>query len=138
LDVTLTILAHKIRKKGVAVTREYAPDLPRIQAFAGELNQVWTNLLDNALDAVAVGGRIEVRTGRENSHVRVDIRDDGPGIPSDLLGRIWEPFFTTKPMGEGTGLGLDVVHRIVVRRHGGEIAVTSVPGETCFTVRLPV
>ncbi|MFP5286422.1 MAG: sensor histidine kinase [Thermoanaerobaculia bacterium] len=138
LDSPLTILNHKIRKKGVTVVREYAPDLPRINAFAGELNQVWTNLLDNALDAVADGGRIEIRTARENSHVRIDVRDDGPGIPQDVLSRIWEPFFTTKPMGEGTGLGLDVVHRIVVRRHGGEIAVASVPGETCLTVRLPV
>jgi signal transduction histidine kinase len=138
IDSTLIILAHKIRAKNAAVVRTYAPDLPKVNAFAGELNQVWTNLLDNALDAVSPGGRVEVRTARENSHVRVDVRDDGPGIPPENQGRIWETFFTTKPMGEGTGLGLDIARRIVTRRHNGEISVTSMPGDTCFTVRLPI
>ncbi|HSN87294.1 MAG TPA: ATP-binding protein, partial [Thermoanaerobaculia bacterium] len=122
----------------VSLTRDYAPDFPRVSVFAGELNQVWTNLLDNAIDAVAPGGHVTVRTFRENSHAVVEIEDDGPGIPPEIRDRIWEPFFTTKPMGEGVGLGLDTVRRIVVRRHGGEIAVASVPGETRFTVRLPV
>jgi signal transduction histidine kinase len=138
LESTLTILAHKLRKKGVQVTRDFQRDLPPIEAFPGELNQVWTNLLDNAIDAVAPGGRVEVRAVREGELLRVDIRDDGPGIPAEIKSRIWEPFFTTKPVGEGTGLGLEVVKRIVVRRHGGTISVTSSPGDTCFTVRLPL
>ena len=138
IDSTITILTHEIRKKNVTVTRDYAPDFPKVSVLASELNQVWTNLLDNAIDAVAPGGHVTVRTFRENSHAVVEIEDDGPGIPPEIRDRIWEPFFTTKPMGEGTGLGLDVVHRIVVRRHGGEIAVASVPGDTRFTVRLPV
>ncbi len=138
LESTLTILAHKLRKKGVEVTRDYERDLPPVEAFPGELNQVWTNLIDNAIDAVAPGGRVTVRAAREGDFVRVDICDDGPGIPPEIEGRIWEPFFTTKPVGEGTGLGLEVVGRIVVRRHGGTIAVASVPGDTCFSVRLPL
>jgi signal transduction histidine kinase len=138
LESTLTILAHKLRTKGVQVTRDFQRDLPSIEAFPGELNQVWTNLLDNAIDAVAPGGRVEVRAAREGEQLRVDIRDDGPGIPADISSRIWEPFFTTKAVGEGTGLGLEVVKRIVVRRHGGTISVASVPGDTCFTVRLPL
>jgi signal transduction histidine kinase len=138
LESTLTILAHKLRSKGVEVTRDYERGLPAVEAFPGELNQVWTNLLDNAIDAVAPGGHLEVRAAREGDFVRVDIRDDGPGIPPEIKARIWEPFFTTKPVGEGTGLGLDVVGRIVVRRHAGTISVASVPGDTCFTVRLPL
>ncbi len=139
LESTLTILAHKLRKKGVVVTRDYQADLPPVEAIAGELNQVWTNLLDNAIDAVAPGGHVEVRAAREgDNQVRVDIRDDGPGIPPEIKARIWEPFFTTKPVGEGTGLGLEVVMRIVVRRHGGTISLASSPGDTCFTIRLPL
>jgi signal transduction histidine kinase len=138
LETTLTILAHKLRKKGVVVTRDYQADLPPIEAVPGELNQVWTNLLDNAIDAIAPGGRIELRAAREGDLVRIDIRDNGSGIPPEIKARIWEPFFTTKPVGEGTGLGLEVVFRIVVRRHGGTISVASVPGDTCFTIRLPL
>jgi signal transduction histidine kinase len=138
IESTLTILTHKLRQKGVQVTRDFERDLPPIEAFPGELNQVWTNLLDNAIDAVAEGGHLVIRARREGDWVCVDIRDDGPGIPEEIQSRIWEPFFTTKPVGEGTGLGLEVVARIVVRRHGGTIAVESVPGDTCFTVRLPL
>jgi signal transduction histidine kinase len=138
LDSTLTMLTHKVRAKNVQVTRDYAAGLPEIQAFAGELNQVWTNLLDNAFDAVAPGGTVEISTRRENGFVRIDVRDDGPGIPEDVLDSIWDPFFTTKPMGQGTGLGLDIARRIVERRHGGEMSVESAPGDTRFTVRLPV
>jgi signal transduction histidine kinase len=138
IDSTVTILSYKIRQKNATVVKDYAPDLPRVSAFAAELNQVWTHLLDNALDAVAPGGHVSIRTFRENSHAVVEIRDDGPGIPPENQGRIWEPFFTTKPVGEGEGLGLDIVRRIVVRRHGGEIGVASRPGDTRFTVRLPV
>jgi signal transduction histidine kinase len=138
IDSTLTMLGHKAKVKNVAVVRDYDPDLPHIQAFAGELNQVWTNLLDNALDAVADGGRVSVRTRRKNHHVEVEIGDDGPGIPADLQGRIWEPFFTTKAMGTGSGLGLDISRRIVVLRHGGEIRLESRPGDTRFCVCLPL
>lgn len=138
IESTLTILTHKLRQKGVQVARDFERDLPSIEAYPGELNQVWTNLLDNAIDAVAAGGHVAVRARREGDWLCVDIRDDGPGIPPEIQSRIWEPFFTTKPVGEGTGLGLDVVGRIVVRRHGGTIAVESVPGDTCFAVRLPL
>jgi signal transduction histidine kinase len=138
IDSTLTMLGHKAKVKSVQIVRDYAPDLPHVRAFAGELNQVWTNLLDNALDAVADGGRVTVRTRRKNHHVEVEIGDDGPGIPEDVQGRIWEPFFTTKPMGQGTGLGLDISRRIVVLRHGGEIRVDSRPGDTRFSVCLPL
>ncbi len=138
IESTLTILAHKLRKKGVQVTRDFAADLPPLVVYPGELNQVWTNLLDNAADAVAQGGHITVRAIREGDAVRVEIRDDGPGIPEAIQSRIWEPFFTTKPVGEGTGLGLEIAQRIVVRRHHGTMSLASVPGDTCFTVRLPL
>jgi signal transduction histidine kinase len=138
LDSTLTMLGHKAKAKNVTVTRDYDPGLPVIQAYAGELNQVWTNLLDNALDAVAPGGRVTVATRRVDGQVEVVVGDDGPGISPELLGRIWEPFFTTKPMGQGSGLGLDIARRIVVGRHGGEMRVESSPGDTRFLVSLPV
>jgi signal transduction histidine kinase len=138
LDSTLTMLGHKAKAKAVKVIREYDPDLPAVPAFAGELNQVWTNLLDNALDAVAPGGQVSVRTRRIDHQAEVEIGDDGPGIPAELLGRIWEPFFTTKPMGEGSGLGLDIARRIVVGRHGGEMRLESHPGDTRFLVSLPI
>ncbi len=143
IENTLTILAHKVKAKGVTLWRDYDPELPHVQAFPGELNQVWTNLLDNALDAVAPGGRVGIRTRRDSRRdagaggVCVEVVDDGPGIPADVQGRIFEPFFTTKPMGVGTGLGLEVVHRVVVRRHGGDIRVESRPGETRIQVCLP-
>jgi signal transduction histidine kinase len=136
LESTLTILAHKL-KKGVAVEREYAEGLPKICAHGGELNQVWTNLVDNAVDAMNGYGKLKVKASRDGEeHVLVEITDDGPGIPREIKSRIFEPFFTTKEVGEGTGLGLDIVRRIVTG-HGGEIRVDSVPGETSFKVRLP-
>ncbi|CAA9558908.1 MAG: sensor histidine kinase [uncultured Thermomicrobiales bacterium] len=141
LKNTLTMLGHKLRANGVTVTREDDPDVPRIPAYPGELNQVWTNLLDNAIDALGEGGpggRITVRTAREGDRVLVEIGDDGPGMPPEVRERIFEPFFTTKPMGEGTGLGLDVTRRIVVERHHGDIRVESAPGDTRFQVRLPM
>ena len=135
LENTLTILGHKL--KGAAVEREYEEDLPKIWAHAGELNQVWTNLIDNAADAVDGQGRILVRAFREGDRVVVQIADDGHGIPREIRNRVFEPFFTTKEIGEGTGLGLDVVRRIVAG-HGGDITFDSEPGETRFTVRLPI
>jgi signal transduction histidine kinase len=136
LDDTLAVLSHRL--DGIEVTRDYDPKLPRVTAYGGELNQVWTNLIDNAIDAVGGHGRVTVRTGCERDRVLVEIVDDGPGIPPEDHARIFEPFFSTKDVGHGTGLGLDVSYRIVVGRHGGDIHVVSGPGETRFEVRLPV
>jgi signal transduction histidine kinase len=133
LESTLTILGHKL--KGVAVDREYEGNLPKVWANAGELNQVWTNLIDNAADAVQ--GQIRVGARRDGDRLVVEITDDGPGIPRETQNRVFEPFFTTKEIGEGTGLGLDIVRRIVAA-HGGEVAFGSRPGETRFAVRLPI
>jgi signal transduction histidine kinase len=137
LDSTIAIFAHKVKEKKVQLVRDYAGDAPKVVGSAGELNQVWTNLLDNALDAVPVGGRVELRTRPTGDGIEVELRDNGPGIPREILDRIWEPFFTTKGVGQGTGLGLDIARRIVERQHGGTLGVTSSPGDTRFTVRLP-
>jgi signal transduction histidine kinase len=136
LENTLTILNHKL-KGGISVVREYDQSLPRICAFGGELNQIWTNLMANAIEAMHGNGELRVRTAKELDRVIVEIGDNGPGIPSDILPHIFEPFFTTKGVGEGTGLGLDTVSRIV-RNHHGEIRVSSHPGETRFQVYLPL
>jgi signal transduction histidine kinase len=137
LDATLVMLGGKIAP-GVAVVKDYDPDLPKVPAYAGELNQVWTNLIVNALDAMAGEGTLTVRTRRDGDCALVEIADTGPGIPEDLLPRVFEPFFTTKPVGLGTGLGLDVSWRIVVKRHGGDLRVTSSPGDTRFQVLMPL
>jgi len=137
IENTLIILSHKL-KQGVVVTREYDSSLPRILAYGSELNQVWTNLIDNAIDATDGKGRIWLRTSQENDYVLVEIADNGAGIPAELQPRIFEPFFTTKGVGKGTGLGLDVCYRIVVRQHHGDISVFSKPGDTHFQVRLPI
>ncbi len=134
---TLTMLGAKTRAKSVSVSVDLADDLPRAHAVGAELNQVWMNLIDNALDAVAVGGNVAVNAARELDFVVVKIIDDGPGIPPAIQERIFDPFFTTKGVGKGTGLGLDIVRRLV-QRHDGEIAVESKPGRTEFQVRLPV
>ncbi|MCC6569197.1 MAG: hypothetical protein IT315_08165, partial [Anaerolineales bacterium] len=131
------ILQHKL-KQGVTVKREYAPDLPRIEAYASELNQVWTNIIDNAVDAMNGNGEIVLRTFTEDGNVVVEIADNGPGIPEDILMRIFEPFFTTKPPGSGTGLGLHISHDIIANRHRGQLLVKSKPGETMFKAVLPV
>jgi signal transduction histidine kinase len=137
LESTLVIMQHKL-KRGVSVRREYSPNLPRIEAYASELNQVWTNIIDNAIDAMKGSGEITLRTYAENEHVVVEIADNGPGIPEDIQLRIYEPFFTTKAPGQGTGLGLHISHDIVVNRHHGLLWVESKPGETKFKVLLPV
>ena len=124
LDSTLVILAHKL-KKGVKVVRDYDRTLPKICARGGELNQVWTNIIDNAVDAMGGEGTLTIRTSRDRDCVLVEIGDTGPGIPPELQRRIFEPFFTTKDVGQGTGLGLDISYRIVVRRHHGDIRVES-------------
>jgi signal transduction histidine kinase len=136
LETTLTIMNHKL-KRGITVLREYAPNLPKVMASGSELNQVWTNLIDNAADAMNGNGKLTVRTARENDFVLVEIVDNGAGIPPEALSRIFDPFFTTKGVGEGTGLGLDVVSRII-KNVGGHIGVTSVPGDTRFQVRIPI
>ncbi|HKA60424.1 MAG TPA: ATP-binding protein [Gemmatimonadales bacterium] len=133
---TLTVLGAKVRAKSVEVSVDIPPDLPRVQGVGVELNQVWMNLLDNALDAVAAGGQVAVSAAPELNCVTVRVRDNGPGIPPEILGRIFDPFFTTKPVGKGTGLGLDIVRRLL-QSHSGEIAVESTPGRTEFQVRLP-
>ena len=137
LDDTLMILNHKL-KNGVAVTRMYEPALPRIEAYAGELNQVWTNLIDNAVQAMDGEGRLEVGAKRLGEEVEVLIADSGPGIPDDVGRRIFEPFFTTKAQGVGTGLGLHIAHNIVVNRHHGRINYISRPGRTEFRIVLPL
>jgi signal transduction histidine kinase len=136
LETTLTIMHHKL-KRGITVTRNYAPDLPKIMAYGSELNQVWTNLIDNAADAMGDNGKLRIRTARENDFILVEIADNGPGIPPDVKSRIFEPFFTTKGVGDGTGLGLDFVYRIVTGMHG-QVSVDSVPGDTRFAVRIPI
>ena len=120
----------------VTVTVAVPPGTPPVLAYGGELNQVWVNLIDNALDAIAGGGRLDVSAGKEGGKVIVRIADDGPGIPEAVLPRIFDPFFTTKPVGQGTGLGLDIVRRLL-NRHNGVIEVDSGPGRTVFTVTLP-
>ena len=137
LDNTLLILKYKLRKKDITVTREYDESLPSIKAYGSELNQVWTNLIVNAVDAMSNGGKLKVRTKREPTDIMVEIRDNGVGIPASARSRIFEPFFTTKAVGEGTGLGLDTVARIV-RKHRGNVRFESKPGDTCFQVRLPI
>jgi signal transduction histidine kinase len=136
LDDTLTILAHKL-PEGVRVQREYDAGLPTIHGYGGQLNQVWTNLLDNAIDAAGPAGTLVVRARAEEHDVVVQVEDDGPGIPPELVGRVFDPFVTTKPPGEGTGLGLNISHQIVTDVHGGQLTVQSRPGRTVFTVRLP-
>jgi signal transduction histidine kinase len=138
LDNTVAVLRSKARKKSAAVVVDVEPDLPRVRGFAGELNQIWANLIDNALDAVADAGRVEVLAAREQHRVVVRIVDNGSGIPDQIRQRIFDPFFTTKPVGEGTGLGLSLSHGII-ERHGGAIAVESAPGAgTKFVIDLPL
>ncbi len=136
LETTLTILNHKL-KRGVTVHRDYQPIPLLVNSFGSELNQVWTNLIDNAIDAMSGKGELHVRTYREDDCVVIEIRDNGPGISPEVLPRIFEPFFTTKGVGEGTGLGLDTVQRIV-KKHRGNVQVQSKPGETRFQVWLPL
>ena len=137
LDNTLVIMRSKL-KHGIEVRCAYGADLPRVPAFGGELNQVWTNLIDNAADAMGGRGRLTIRTRRELDWVVVDIEDDGPGIPEAAQSRIFDPFFTTKEPGKGTGLGLSTTYAIITDKHHGRIEVHSVPGRTCFTVSLPL
>jgi len=135
IEKTLLVLDHRIRA-GVQIQREYDAELPPITANGAELNQVWTNLIDNAIDAIDGQGEVVIRTGHDAGYVVVEVEDHGPGIPPELVSRIFDPFYTTKEPGKGTGLGLDSVRRIVEDGHHGEVAVESRPGKTTFTVRL--
>ena len=132
------MLGFALREKNLRLVRDYAPALPPVRGQVSSLNQVWTNLLDNAIDALPPGGGITLRTHHDGDFVRVLVIDNGPGIPDDILPRVLEPFFTTKPAGEGTGLGLSLSHDIIVKGHGGSISVESQEGEgTEFVVTLP-
>jgi signal transduction histidine kinase len=138
LEDTLRLFSHKL-KYGIEVQREYDPNLSKILAYGSELNQVWTNLIDNALDAMeGMAGLLQVRSQRQGNHAQIEIIDNGPGIPAEIQSRLYEPFFTTKPVGKGSGLGLETVRRIVENRHQGTILFESQSGRTCFTVRLPL
>jgi signal transduction histidine kinase len=134
---TLAVLGSKAKDKSVGVSVHVEKDLPAVHGFAGELNQVWSNLIDNALDAVEEGGQVEITAGRDRDRVVVAIIDNGQGVPVEIRGKIYDPFFTTKPVGQGTGLGLDIVRRLV-QRHNGEIELQSSPGRTEFRVTLPI
>jgi PAS domain S-box-containing protein len=136
IENTLIILAHQM--KNMTVIRDYDRSLPMVRAFGSGLNQIWTNLIDNAIDATDGRGTMTIRTRRDANHVLVSVIDDGKGIPESEISRVFEPFFTTKPQGSGTGLGLDTVWRIITEEHGGMVTVTSEPGRTEFTVRVPV
>ncbi|MBL8133050.1 MAG: cyclic nucleotide-binding domain-containing protein [Anaerolineae bacterium] len=141
IDDTLAIMAYKLRQANIVVARQFDADLPAIQAYGSELNQVWTNIIDNAIDAMTSAhgkGRLTISTWGDAENVYVQIADDGPGIPPEVKARIFEPFYTTKEVGKGTGLGMDIAQRIVFSRHRGEILIDSVPGDTRFTIRLPI
>jgi signal transduction histidine kinase len=139
LNSTLIMLGHKIRESGkITIVKDYDESLPMIPAHPAELNQVWTNLIDNAIHAMPDGGTLTVRTSREDGWVLVEICDTGIGVPAEMQQKIFEPFFTTKPVGQGTGLGLDISYRVITQRHGGDLRVKSRPGDTRFQVRLPL
>ena len=137
LHATLVILKHKLREKNIRLDKQFGAELPDLTCVCSGLNQVWTNLLDNAIDAVAMDGHIGVRTWKDTDNIYVGIRDDGPGIPAEYSDRIFDPFFTTKPAGVGTGMGLGIVKRMLETYHGG-LDFQSAPGNTEFTVRLPL
>jgi len=137
LNNTLVMLQSELRE-GITVQRKFTESLPCIQAYGNELNQVWTNIIDNAISAMNGNGKITIKTAQEGDWIVVRIRDTGAGIPEDIQSKIFDPFFTTKPPGEGTGLGLNISHNIIVKKHKGKISVYSVPGDTCFEIRLPL
>ena len=137
LDNTLLILRNKLNT-GLSMVRDYGSDLPHIQAYASDSNQVWTDIIDNAADALGESGQITIRTRQEGTRLVVEIEDDGPGIPDEIQSRVFESFFTTKPPGKGTRLGLDISYNIVVTKHRGDLRLESRPGKTTFQVKLPL
>jgi signal transduction histidine kinase len=138
IETTLAVLGHRLKHTSIEVVRDYDRDLPKLTVRGSELNQVWTNLLDNAIDALGETGTITISTTREAGGVRVDIADDGSGIAAEIRERVFDSFFTTKDVGHGTGLGLATAHRIVVDRHNGTIRFDSSPDGTTFHVWLPL
>ena len=138
LETTLKVLGHKLKHTSIEVVRDYDRSLPKLNVRGSELNQVWTNLLDNAIDALGENGTITISTHRDNSCAIVDVTDDGPGIPPENRDRVFDSFFTTKDVGAGTGLGLATARRIVVDRHDGSLTFDSEPGHTTFHVSLPI
>jgi signal transduction histidine kinase len=138
LETTLMILGHKLKHTGIKVVRDYDDALPRLTVHGAELNQVWTNLLDNAIDALGEQGTITITTRQDGDCAEIDIGDDGPGIPAEIRDRVFDPFFTTKEVGRGTGLGLDTARRILVDRQHGSLTLESRPGATVFRIRLPI
>jgi signal transduction histidine kinase len=137
IENTLTLLGYKLRDKNISVEKGFCSDMPIVEAYIGELNQVWTNLIDNAIDAMNKGGELTIESSCSKKEVTVRVIDNGSGIPKEILSRIFDPFFTTKKVGQGTGIGLDIVKRIIDRHHG-EIKVNSVPGRTEFVVCIPI
>jgi signal transduction histidine kinase len=137
IDSTLSMLNHKLTSKGIQVIKDMEANLPQVRGIITELNQLWTNLIDNAIDAMNQGGRLEISTHKEGEFATVKITDNGYGIAPDIISKIFDPFFTTKEIGKGTGLGLDIVNRIVMN-HSGTIKVESIPGRTQFTVNFPL
>jgi signal transduction histidine kinase len=137
LENTLVLLGSRL-KADVVVHRHYAEHLPRIQAHGSELNQVWTNIIQNAIDAMDGHGNLTLRTAARDGYVMAEVEDDGPEMPPQVTARVFDPFFTTKPPGKGTGLGLNISHNIVVQEHKGRITVDSTPGRTTFRVFLPI
>ena len=137
IESTLTLLGHKLREKNINVKKLFAENLPEVPAHVGELNQVWSNIIDNAVYAVDKGGEIVIETSTDGKNVTTKITDNGPGIPAEILSRIFDPFFTTKKVGEGTGIGLDLVNRII-KRHNGEVKADSTPGKTRFCISIPI
>jgi signal transduction histidine kinase len=138
LETTLIVLGHKLKHTTIEVKRDYDRSLPKLTLRGSELNQVWTNILANAIEALGESGTIKITTVRDGVCARIDITDDGPGIPDAIRDRVFDPFFTTKDVGEGTGLGLDTARRIVTDRLGGSIEFESRPGCTTFRVWLPL
>jgi signal transduction histidine kinase len=137
IENTLTLLGFKLREKNIQVKKSFHENIPDVPAFVSELNQVWTNLIDNAIFALEKNGELTIETSLENKQVKVLIRDNGSGIPKHIQSQIFDPFFTTKRVGEGSGIGLDIVNR-VVKRHNGEITLTSEPGKTEFSIYIPL
>ncbi len=137
LETTITILGHKLKQTTIEVVRDYDRTLPHLTVRGSELNQVWTNLLDNAIDALGGTGTITISTRAQGGNAVIEITDDGPGIPPEAQSQVFDAFFTTKDVGQGTGLGLATVYRIVVDRHAGSLTFTSKPGKTTFRVSIP-
>ncbi len=137
IEDTLILLGYKIREKNILVKKIFCDDMPEVEVYTGELNQVWTNIIDNAIYAVAKNGEITIETTCDKKNISVRITDNGTGIPKEILSRIYDPFFTTKKVGEGTGIGLDIVKN-VINKHNGDIKVNSIPGKTEFIISLPV